>query len=166
MISGWYSSKKHFIPHQTHPANTFTFWISLKTVDTGILNRQSGCIKAQCPSFPSPFHITSLPFESLIFARLPTVAKNKLTCLRKKGSKPYFATGVSHVLRRFNRWDILEYAIAEAYDCDNGARHNTDGRCLEQDCSDENVDWRSVSDSGLNADKLCPPTHICRDQES
>ena len=82
-----------------------------------------------------------LPFESLIFARLPTVAKNKLRCLGRKGSKPYFATGrVSHVLRRFNRRDILEYAIAQAYDCDNGARDNTEGRCLEQDCSDKDVD--------------------------
>ena len=81
-----------------------------------------------------------LPFASLIFARLPTIAKYKLTCLRGKGSKPYFATGISHVLWRFDRWDVLEYSISQANDCDDGTRHHADCRCLEQDCSDKDVD--------------------------
>lgn len=114
-------------------------------------------------ALPSLHHaITFFHFEDLIFARLPTVAKHKLTCLRRKGSKPYFATGVSHVLRRLNRRDVFEYAIAQAYDRDNGARDNTEGRCLEQDCSDKDVDWRSVSDLILNTDKLHSNSHMPR----
>ena len=73
--------------------------------------------------------IQNVPFETLIFARLPTVAKDKLTCLRRKGSKPYFTTttGVSHVLRRFDRWNVFEYSVAHAYDCNDRARDHADG---------------------------------------
>lgn len=117
-------------------------------------------------ALPSIHHaIIVFRSEDLIFARLPTVAKHKLTCLRRKGSKPYFATGVSHVLRRLNRWDVFEYAITQAYDRDDGAGDNAEGPCLEQDCSDKDVDWRSVSDLILNADDLSS-THICRGQGS
>ena len=123
-------------------------------------------VKARCLFFPSPSH-TPFPIENLIFARLPTVAKNKWTCLRRKGSKPYFAaTGVSHVLRRFDRRDVFEDAISHAYDRDNRARHHPDGRCLKQDCSDKDVDWRSESDPVFNADKLVPQLTYSTTQET
>ena len=69
----------------------------------------------------------AFPFQGLIFARLPTVAKDKLTCLRRKGSQPYFTTtGVSHILWRLNRWDVLEYSIAHAYNGNDRARDHAD----------------------------------------
>ena len=126
-------------------------------------------VKAHCLCFPSPSH-TLFPFDYLIFARLPTVAKHKWTSLSRKGSKPYFTTtGVSHILWRFNRRDIFKDAIPHAYDRDNRARHHPDGRCLKQDCTDKDVDWRSVSDPILNADKVVPqgpPTYRFRDPGS
>ena len=87
--------------------------------------------KAQCLSFPFALPYSSSLLRLSYLLGSPLSQKNKLTCLRRKGSKPYFATGVSHVLRRFDRWDVFEYAITHAYDGDDRSRDHADSTCLQ-----------------------------------